>query len=182
MADRGVRSRRRASADLQYGAAPVILVCFDGSTDAQAAIDRAGELFGGRSTTVLTVWEPFVETMARTGAGFGLEAAMVDVDEIDAASARAAREQAQAGVERAQRAGLNAQPRVACRTTTIAGTILAQAEDVGADAIVLGTRGLTGLKSLLLGSVSHAVVQHADRPVMVVPSGEVAAERAASRR
>ena len=45
----------------------------------------------------------------------------------------------------------------------------------------LGTRGLTGLKSLFLGSVSHAALEHADRPVMVVPSGEVAAARAADR-
>jgi nucleotide-binding universal stress UspA family protein len=41
----------------------------------------------------------------------------------------------------------------------------------------MGTRGLTGVKSLLLGSVSHAVLQHADRAVVVVPSPEVARER-----
>jgi nucleotide-binding universal stress UspA family protein len=46
---------------------------------------------------------------------------------------------------------------------------------------VLGTRGLTGVKSLLLGSVSHAVLQHADRPVIIVPSPETARERAAHR-
>jgi nucleotide-binding universal stress UspA family protein len=42
----------------------------------------------------------------------------------------------------------------------------------------MGSRGLTGVKSLLLGSVSHAVIQHADRTVIVVPSSEVAAARA----
>jgi hypothetical protein len=35
---------------------------------------------------------------------------------------------------------------------------------------------------MLLGSVSHAVIQHADRAVIVVPSPEVAAARARARR
>lgn len=60
-------------------------------------------------------------------------------------------------------------------------TILEQAEETGAEAIVLGSRGLTGVKSLLLGSVSHAVLQHADRPVIVVPSAPVAQRRAERR-
>ena len=47
----------------------------------------------------------------------------------------------------------------------------------GASAIVMGSRGLTGLKSLLLGSVSHAVLQRADRTAIVVPSPAVADSR-----
>ena len=42
----------------------------------------------------------------------------------------------------------------------------------------MGSRGLTGVKSLLLGSVSHEVIQHADRTVVVVPSPHVAESRA----
>jgi hypothetical protein len=45
----------------------------------------------------------------------------------------------------------------------------------------MGTRGLTGLKSVLLGSVSHAVAQHADRPVLIVPSADVAERRTSLR-
>ena len=41
----------------------------------------------------------------------------------------------------------------------------------------MGTRGLSGVKSFLLGSVSHAVVQHADRAVLVVPSPELSERR-----
>jgi nucleotide-binding universal stress UspA family protein len=33
---------------------------------------------------------------------------------------------------------------------------------------VMGSRGLTGLRALLLGSVSSAVVNHADRPMLIV--------------
>ncbi|MGZ8648609.1 MAG: universal stress protein [Solirubrobacteraceae bacterium] len=39
-------------------------------------------------------------------------------------------------------------------------------------AIVLGSRGRSGVKSLLLGSVSAGVAHHSEVPVVVVPSPE----------
>ncbi len=50
--------------------------------------------------------------------------------------------------------------------------IVAVGEDVGAGLIVLGSRGLGGLKRALMGSVSDSVVRHAHCPVMVVRDGE----------
>ena len=158
----------------------MILICYDGSPDAQAAITHAGKLMHGESATVLTVWEPFIDVMARAGAGMAYWDG-VDLDEIDAESERTARARAEEGVELARAASLNPQPRTRTRGATIAETILSEADDVNARTIVLGTRGLTGLKSLMLGSVSHAVLQHTDRPVIVVPSPEIAANRAANR-
>jgi nucleotide-binding universal stress UspA family protein len=42
------------------------------------------------------------------------------------------------------------------------------AEKVGADLIVMGTRGLTGLKHVLLGSVAERTIRTASCPVMTV--------------
>jgi nucleotide-binding universal stress UspA family protein len=158
----------------------MILLCYDGSADAQAAIDRAVELFSAQPATVLTVWEGFAEVLARSGTGFGV--ASLDFEQIDATSEQQAHERAQEGVERAHKAGLSAEPRVRERGMTIWATILEEADELDASAIVLGSRGLTGLKSVLVGSVSHALVQHANRPVVVVPSPEVASKRASARR
>ena len=49
-----------------------------------------------------------------------------------------------------------------------AKTIVDYANKGGFDFIVMGTRGLGGVKGLLLGSVSMAVIQTAKMPVMVV--------------
>ena len=46
--------------------------------------------------------------------------------------------------------------------------ILATTNDIGADLIVMGSSGMGGVKEFLLGSVSHAVSNHAQCPVLIV--------------
>jgi nucleotide-binding universal stress UspA family protein len=50
--------------------------------------------------------------------------------------------------------------------------IPAMAEKLGADLIVMGTRGLTGVKHVLLGSVAERTVRGASCPVLTVKNGE----------
>jgi len=156
----------------------MILVCYDGSADARAAIDGAGELLPGNEATVLVLWETVLETMSRDGLGMGL--GMIggsSDDQADAAVKQAAVDTAAEGAQRGTDAGLLTTPRIERRHGDAATEILRVAADVDADLVVLGTRGRNGIKSLMLGSVSHAVVHHADRAVLVIPSEELAEAR-----
>jgi len=157
----------------------MILLCYDGSEDAQTAIETTARLFAGEPLTVLAVWEPYTEIISHEGWGFGYGYAppAADVEQIDDSVRRHASGAVQDAVRRLGERGVTAEARVEAASGSIARTVLAVADEIGADAIVLGTRGHSGIKSLLLGSVSHAVVQHADRPVVVVPSERVAGER-----
>jgi nucleotide-binding universal stress UspA family protein len=155
----------------------MILIAYDGSVDAKSAIARAGELFAGEAATILSVWEPFEGVLARTGAGFSGAAGLVDYGVIDRGYEDTARERAEEGAGLARTAGLNARADVRRREGTIAAAILREADRAEVRVVVMGTRGLTGIKSAFLGSVSHAVLQRADRPVLVVPSPAVARER-----
>ena len=154
----------------------MILICYDGSDDAKAAIQHGGQLLPGQRAMVLTVWRPFRSMAAGTPGGFGM-IVIPNVDEIDQASADAARERAKEGTELARAAGFDAEPTSCSVETTVTEAILSTASTLDAIAILMGSRGLTGLKSLLLGSVSHGVIQHADRAVIVAPSPEVARRR-----
>jgi nucleotide-binding universal stress UspA family protein len=51
--------------------------------------------------------------------------------------------------------------------------ILAVGEEVGAGLIVVGSRGLGGVKRALMGSVSDSVVRHAHCPVLVARKKDI---------
>jgi nucleotide-binding universal stress UspA family protein len=159
----------------------MILICYDGSADARAAVEHGAELFKDEAATVLTVWKPFVDVIMRTSIGFGSEPPILDAEEMDEGSRRSADQTAAEGAELARKLGMSAEARICAQTTTTARAILAEADKLGADIVVMGSRGLTGIKSLL-GSVSHELIQHADRTVAIVPSPDVAASRARELR
>jgi nucleotide-binding universal stress UspA family protein len=155
----------------------MILICFDGSADARTAIEKAGGLFAEQRATVLTIWEPFSALITHSSFGVMPMAFETDTDAFDRSAREQAEKMAAEGVTLTRAVGLDAQSAVCPREDDVAASIVGQAAAIQADVIVMGTRGLRGVKSLLLGSVSSGVLQQADRPVMVIPSAEVASER-----
>lgn len=75
-------------------------------------------------------------------------------------------------------AGVNATGEVRHAVTGHAAKqIVEAASEKGSDLIVMGSRGLSDIGGLLLGSVTHKVMQLAHIPVLVVRSPESAAEK-----
>lgn len=144
-----------------------VLLCYDGSEDARQAIERAAGLLSRRPALVVTVWQP----MAGLGsfAWSGATESMVNFVELDRAAAEDAGRVADRGVRIATEAGFEAELVTVKSTGAVWQTIIEVAERHDAAAIVLGSRGLTGMRSVLLGSVSSAIVQHAGRPTLVIP-------------
>ena len=58
------------------------------------------------------------------------------------------------------------------RMGAVAVEIVALAEELGADLIVMGCRGRRGIRRAIEGSISDAVIRHAPCPVLVVRSHE----------
>jgi nucleotide-binding universal stress UspA family protein len=154
------------------GASP-ILIAYDGSDPARAAVREAGALFAPARALVLTVWEPGLTQVMLTPDPVGMGGTMMPYDpalarDIEHASEEHAQQVAEDGARRAREVGLDAQALTAEDDLTPHDAIVRAAEEHDARAIVIGSRGLRGLKSKLLGSTSAHVLHHALRPVVVV--------------
>jgi nucleotide-binding universal stress UspA family protein len=138
-----------------------VLICYDGSPGAGEAIAAAGALLSERRAVVLDVGS--LELVAQEYSALGSDAVDLEAEVRADAAARA-----EAGAALARRAGFDADARSMLEAPTWRG-VVEFADDIDAAAIVLGTRGLAGLRALLESSFSHLVATHAGRPVLVVP-------------
>lgn len=157
-----------------------LLIGYDGSAEARDAIKTAADVCENGTAVVVNVWD--VLSPASIAAP-ELAAAAQPPREVVSASAgeRAAIRCARDGADLAHEAGL-ASEFAACHGSGVEGiaTALVDAADRwNADLIVVGRRDKSRIREFVLGSVSHAVVRAANRPVLVVPAGgDVADTRA----
>jgi nucleotide-binding universal stress UspA family protein len=155
-----------------------ILIAYDGSEDARAAVQEAGRLFKGHDAQVLTVWESARGLAGGARAvlpGAVVQDAMAALDEAALEEAvRTAAEGAVLGKE----SGLHAVGRAAKAGRNTWSTIVAEAELQEAAVLVVGTRGRSPLKAAVLGSVSSAAAASCLRPVLVVRAAAASSEAA----
>jgi nucleotide-binding universal stress UspA family protein len=142
-------------------AARPILICYDGSEDARRAIVVAASLLQQRDAVVLNVGP--METVA--GDYIAIDPDATRVDHLIAQDALA---RAKAGAELVRAAGFRAEARSDVDSRSWSG-IVDVADDIDAAVIVIGSRGLSGLKEIVAGSLSHQVTEHAGRPVLIAP-------------
>ena len=114
----------------------------------------------------MTVWQP--TPALGSSASAGATDSTFDFVEVDRAAADLGERVARDGVRIAQQAGLHAKPVAVEATGPVWKTIVEIADRHDAATIVMGSRGLTGLRPMLLGSVSSAIVHHADRPTLII--------------
>ncbi len=93
-----------------------------------------------------------------------------DVSAADQAARTRADELAEEGCAVLRAAGVQATPAAVEGPGAVWRTILAEADARDVSVIVLGSRGITGMRSLVLGSVSHGVANHSHRPVLIMPT------------
>jgi nucleotide-binding universal stress UspA family protein len=144
-----------------------VLFCYDGSEGSKTALSVAVELvMHPADAVVLVVWTPIALQLARGGS---LLAAVPNEGEMDEEESATAQHLADEGAEAARGRGYNASARTARADESVGKTITEVAREIDARLIVCGQRGRGAIASAVLGSVSHQLSAHAERPVLIAP-------------
>jgi nucleotide-binding universal stress UspA family protein len=138
---------------------------FDRSRHAQQALQQAvelAEIHGSRLTVMTVVADPPARAL---GDGFGPSINTAELEHEHLAACRSALEGAVATVP--ERLPVTSE----LRRGEPGQALVDEAVGGGHDLIVMGSRGRGEWRSLLLGSVSHHVVQFSPVPVLIVRAG-----------
>jgi nucleotide-binding universal stress UspA family protein len=141
-----------------------ILVAFDGSEDSVRATRVACAIAKRFGSNVVIA---HVYSFAVFAYGGASPMPMPDVTPLEDAARLKGRSILDRGIELAKDAGLSAAGELMEASSTVQALVEYAAREK-VDLIVVGTRGTTGFKKLIMGSVSSGLASHADCPVLVV--------------
>ena len=148
-----------------------ILVCTDGSKQSRKAIEEAVKIAGGCNVNEVAVIHVY-EAIQDRPPWYGSEGYRFSREELESYKKMGEQEieKKKEMLSEAKRffAENNIEVKTILKEGHPAHTIAEVADDEGYDMIVIGSRGLGGLKRLFLGSVSNAVLQGAKANVLVV--------------
>jgi nucleotide-binding universal stress UspA family protein len=150
-----------------------VVIAYDGSAGAEYAIEQAAKYLGHRRAHVVYARPPSEAPDGHLRSSEHIEAVPLDRAADDDSALALAR----TGADLAQRAGFDATAEVVSGEGDTAGDIIEAADDLDADLIVIGSRGHDGAGSTQLGSVSHALLHRARRPVLTISAPELARRR-----
>jgi nucleotide-binding universal stress UspA family protein len=142
-----------------------IVIAYDGSRSADAAVDEVLRRAWPAGTEVRIVTAVPAPTLAMSGEGMAFYGPMWD------RALAAAREQAHGQVQQVLdrfRARPDLKTGFELRDDTAKSAILDVVRRWGADLLVLGSQGTTAMGRLFVGSVCHAMVSHAPCTVEIV--------------
>jgi nucleotide-binding universal stress UspA family protein len=146
-----------------------VLLATDGSEDAKFATTTAVELANSTSSelhVVHVVEVAYVFGASSTWTGVPSGYPLTD-PELEPDIEQQGRKLLDAEVDEVRSAGGEV-AEAHLRIGDAAAEIVALAEDIEAGLIVMGSRGLGGIRRAVVGSVSEAVFRHAHCPVLVV--------------
>jgi nucleotide-binding universal stress UspA family protein len=148
-----------------------LVVGFDGSEGSRAALRFAAGHLTNTRLLVAHAWRSPVRHSIRGHAltGSGVSSLEDYADSIDGIWADVAAEMAQDGAALATELGLDARPLSPESGRNTWRTLLAAAQEEGAAAVLVGSRGRGATTATLLGSVTSGLVHAAALPVLVVP-------------
>ncbi|MFR9806976.1 universal stress protein [Pseudonocardia sp. RS010] len=154
-----------------------VLIAYDGSPAALAAIEVGARLLPSAEATVAHLWTPpFASPPLRHRLSLVAGTAGELVDLLEREGAAEADRLVRTAVVQAEAVGWTADAVVRRSFGGDGYRFASLAEEVGPDVLLVGTRGLTG-PNALMNSFTDLLVHHSTHPVLVVPHPLVSDDR-----
>jgi nucleotide-binding universal stress UspA family protein len=150
-----------------------LLIAYDGSSSAQAAIRAAGRLLPGAEARVLAVYgSPFSFNQVVLAGAVPTPEAQKGVDVLAREAMKEARSAAEEGTRLAAESGLHAEAVSIEEHQHAWQAVLGEADALDVDLVVSGTRGRGAFARALLGTTSTGLLHNTRRPLLIVPEDE----------